>query len=202
MTYELMKLPYANNALEPYINKKTIEIHYSKHHQGYVNKLNQVLKNYPELKDKPIEELLQNLQTISDSIKQKVINFGGGVFNHNFFWEILKKDVNPSGEILKAINKKFGSLVEFQNEFKTKAMTLFGSGWVWLVLNQNNQLKIVQTKNQDSVISQGLTPLLTLDVWEHAYYLKYQNKRDEFIDGFFNVINWEKVNKLFLEAKS
>ncbi len=202
MTYELMKLPYANNALEPYINKKTIEIHYSKHHQGYVNKLNQVLKNYPELKDKPIEELLQNLQTISDSIKQKVINFGGGVFNHNFFWEILKKDVNPSGEILKAINKKFGSLVEFQNEFKTKAMTLFGSGWVWLVLNQNNQLKIVQTKNQDSVISQGLTPLLTLDVWEHAYYLKYQNKRDEFIDGFFNVINWEKVNELFLEAKS
>jgi len=197
-----MKLPYANNALEPYINKKTIEIHYSKHHQGYVNKLNQVLKNYPELKDKPIEELLQNLQTISDSIKQKVINFGGGVFNHNFFWEILKKDVNPSGEILKAINKKFGSLVEFQNEFKTKAMTLFGSGWVWLVLNQNNQLKIVQTKNQDSVISQGLTPLLTLDVWEHAYYLKYQNKRDEFIDGFFNVINWEKVNELFLEAKS
>ena len=201
MTHELIKLPYEYDALEPFMDKETVEIHYSKHHQGYVNKLNEVLKDHPEIKDLPIEELLSNTDAISESIKQKVINFGGGVFNHNLFWNILKKDVDPSGEILNAINEKFGSLEDFKKEFKQKSMTVFGSGWTWLVLNKQNELEIVQTKNQDSVISQGLKPLITIDVWEHAYYLKYKNKRDEFIDNFFQIINWEAVNKLFIETK-
>lgn len=202
MTHELTKLPYEYNSLEPYIDEQTMKIHHLKHHQSYVNKLNETIKNYPELQDKPIEEILSNLEAISDQIKQKVINFGGGVYNHNFFWKILKKDVDPSGEILKAINEKFESFENFQKEFKEKSTTLFGSGWTWLVLNKSNQLEIVQTKNQDSVISLGLIPLITIDVWEHAYYLKYQNKRDEFVDQFFKVINWEHINELFIKAKS
>jgi superoxide dismutase, Fe-Mn family len=201
MTEKLMNLPYEYNALEPFFDEETMKIHHTKHHQGYVNKLNDVIKG-TELENKPVEEILANTSQIDDKIKQKIIDFGGGVFNHNFFWEILKKDVNPSEEILNAINDKFESFELLKNEFKQKSMTLFGSGWTWLVLNKKKELEIVQTKNQDSVISQGLIPLIALDVWEHAYYIKYQNKRDEFIDAFFNIINWEKVNNLFLSGKN
>jgi len=201
MTEKLMNLPYEYNALEPFFDEETMKIHHTKHHQGYVNKLNDVIKG-TELENKPVEEILANTSQIDDKIKQKIIDFGGGVFNHNFFWEILKKDVNPSEEILNAINDKFESFELLKNEFKQKSMTLFGSGWTWLVLNKKKELEIVQTKNQDSVISQGLIPLIALDVLEHTYYIKYQNKRDEFIDAFFNIINWEKVNNLFLSGKN
>ena len=198
MTEQLMKLPYEYNALEPYFDEQTMKIHHSKHHQTYVNKLNEVIIR-TELENIPVDKILQNLDSINNNIKQKIINFGGGVFNHNFFWEILKKDVDPSGNILNEINKKFGSLEKFQKEFKEKAISLFGSGWTWLVLNKKKELEIFSTKNQDSVISLGLIPLLAIDVWEHAYYLKFQNKRDEFIDTFFRVINWEKVEELFVK---
>ncbi|MFA5953045.1 MAG: superoxide dismutase [Candidatus Pacearchaeota archaeon] len=201
MNYKLINLPYEYDSLEPYFDEKTMRIHHSKHHQGYVNKLNDVIKDQKNLQNKTVEELLKNLNKIPKNIKQKIINFGGGVYNHNFFWEILKKDVDPSGEILNAINKKFGSLENFKKEFKENAMTLFGSGWTWLVLNKKRELEIVSTLNQDSVISKELIPLIAIDVWEHAYYLRYQNKRDEFIDAFFNVINWKRVNDILVESK-
>jgi len=202
MTHELIQLPFNSDSLEPYMDKETVEIHYGKHHQGYVDKLNLTIKKYPELSDKSIEWLLENLDSISEEIKQKIINFGGGVSNHNFFWSILKKDINfnPESEIGKAIIKKFGSFENFKEEFSQKATTLFGSGWTWLVLN-NNELEIVQTLNQESVISKKMNPLITIDVWEHAYYLKYKNMRPEFIENFFKIIDWEKVNELYIQSK-
>lgn len=200
MTHELQKLPFAYDALEPHMDKETIEIHYSKHHQGYVNKLNAAIADYPELADKSVEELLKNLDSLSEKIKQAVINNGGGVYNHNLFWSTLKKGVEFSGEIKDAIIEKFGSFDNFKKEFSDAAATVFGSGWTWLVLN-NNELEIIKTSNQDSVISDGMIPLLTLDVWEHSYYLKYQNKRPEYIENFFSIINWEKVNELYAISK-
>jgi len=200
MTETLMNLPYEHNALEPFFDEETMKIHHTKHHKGYVDKLNNILKG-TGLENKPLTEILSNLENLPEKIKQKIINFGGGVYNHNFFWEILKKDVYPSGKILSAINVKFDCFEGFKEEFKQKAMTLFGSGWTWLVLNKEKELEIVQTKNQDSVISEGLIPLITLDVWEHAYYIKYKNKRDDFIDAFFEVINWDKVEELYSKAK-
>lgn len=198
-----MKLPYEYDALEPYIDAKTMEIHHSKHHQNYVNKFNAAIEN-SKLKDVPVEEILTNLNQIPEEIKNAVINNGGGTYNHNLFWTILKKDVpfDEESKIGEAILEKFGSFENFKKEFSEKASTLFGSGWTWLVLNKNNELEIIQTRNQDSVISLGMKPLLTLDVWEHAYYLKYQNKRPDYIEAFFNIINWDYVDDLFSEAKS
>ncbi len=200
---QLKNLNYEYNALEPYIDEETMRTHHSKHHQGYVNKLNAAIENYPELKDKSVEELLKNLSTISDQIKQQVINNGGGVFNHNFFFSILKKDIpfNPESEIGKAILNEYETFENFQERFTEAATTQFGSGWAWLVLNTNNQLEIIKTSNQDSPISKGMKPLLTIDVWEHAYYLKYKNLRPEYIKNFWNVINWEKVNEVFVNEK-
>ncbi|NCN51575.1 superoxide dismutase [archaeon] len=201
MTHELKPLGYEYDVLEPYIDKETMEIHYSKHHQGYVNKLNTALEKNPELQEKPVEELLSNLNSIPEIIKTAVINNGGGVYNHNFFWQILKKDVEPTGEILNEINKKFGSFEEFKKIFSEAAATVFGSGWTWLVYNkEKKEIEVFHSKNQDSPISFNLTPLIGIDVWEHAYYLKYQNKRPEYIENFFKVINWNKVNELFSEA--
>jgi len=200
MTHELQKLPFTYDALEPHMDKETVEIHYNKHHQGYVNKLNAVLESYPELQDKTVEELLKSLDDISEKIRQSVINNGGGVYNHNLFWNILKKDTKFSGEIKDAIIKKFTSLETFKEEFSNAAATVFGSGWAWLVLN-NNELEIVKTSNQDSVISKGMIPLITLDIWEHSYYLKYQNRRPEYIENFWRIINWEKVNELYIASK-
>ncbi len=202
MVHELQPLGYAYDALEPYIDKETMEIHYSKHHQGYVNKLNAALEKNPELQEKPVEEILENLSAIPEGIKTAVINNGGGVFNHNFFWQILKKDVEMKGEIAEEINKKFGSFENFKKTFTEAAVTVFGSGWAWLVYNkEKKELEVFHSKNQESPISFGLTPVLGIDVWEHAYYLKYQNKRPDYIEAFFHVINWEKVNELFLEAR-
>lgn len=200
MVHELIQLPFETNALEPHMDKETVEIHHDKHHQAYVNKLNDAIKNYPELEDKTVEWLLENLDSISIEIRQAVINHGGGVYNHNFFWNILKKGTEFSGEIAEAINAKFGSFDKFKEEFTKASTTLFGSGWAWLVLN-NNELEIVQTRNQESVISNRMIPLIAIDVWEHSYYLKYQNRRPEYVENFFSIIDWNKVNELYLAGK-
>jgi len=197
MKNELPKLEYSYDTLEPHIDAKTMEIHHSKHHQAYVDKLNAALKS--EGLDEDAEVLLKDLSKVPGSIRQAVINHGGGHWNHSFFWKILKKGTTLSGKIKDAIDKDFGSFEKFRDEFTKAAATRFGSGWAWLVLD-NKTLKVVSTPNQGSPISKGLTPILCLDVWEHAYYLKYQNKRPEYIENFFNVINWDKVNEHFLSA--
>jgi len=197
MPHELPKLAYSYDSLEPFIDSKTMEIHHSKHHKTYVDKLNAALEKHPELQKKKVEEFLMDLNKVPEDIRTQVKNHGGGVFNHTFFWQILKKGTKYKAEIEKAIIKKFGSFEEFKKQFTEKATTLFGSGWTWLVMNNKKELEILQTSNQDSPISQNKIPLITIDVWEHAYYLKYQNRRAEYIEAFFNVINWDKVNELF-----
>ena len=200
MLHTLPKLPYAFDALEPYIDAKTMEIHHGKHHQTYIDKLNKALEKYPELQDKSAEELLKNLDAIPENIRTAVRNHGGGHLNHSFFWPILKKDVEPSGEVLEAVNEKFGNFDTFKEEFSMKAANLFGSGWCWLVLNKG-ELEIMTTGNQDNPISQGKTPILGLDVWEHAFYLKYMNKKVDYIAAWWNVVNWEQVEENFLKAR-
>ena len=195
MKYELPKLEYAFDSLEPYIDEKTMEIHHDKHHQTYVDKLNTLIEENKELEGKTPEEIIANIEKVNEKIRNAVRNQGGGVVNHNFFFNILKKDTKPRGDILKAIEKEFGNIKKFEEEFKKSAMSLFGSGWIWLILN-GGKLKIINTANQDSPLSLGMIPLLTIDLWEHAYYLKYQNRRADYIDNFFNVINWEEVNKI------
>ncbi|MFZ1970683.1 MAG: superoxide dismutase [Candidatus Nanoarchaeia archaeon] len=200
MVYVLPPLDYDYNSLEPYIDEKTMKIHHDAHHATYVKKLNDALVGHEELQDKPIEDLIKNLSSISEEIRTIVKNNGGGHLNHSLFWTILKKDVKPSGEILTAIKKNFGSLDLFKEQFKKAALGQFGSGWAWLVFNPTNKkLEIVGTSNQDNPLTNGRIPLLLIDIWEHAYYLKYQNKRDEYIDNFFNVINWKQVEKNFLK---
>lgn len=204
MKHELPKLPYKYDALEPWIDAKTMEIHYLKHHQAYIDKLNAALEKYPELFDTNVEDLLKSLNNIPKDIRTAVQNHGGGHVNHSFFWLILrvgKENNAPQGKILEAINEKFSSFEKFKEEFKNQAMNRFGSGWAWLVVNQNGDLEIISTTNQDSPLIDGKIPVLGLDVWEHAYYLKYQNKRAEYIDAFFHVINWEKVNENYKNVK-
>jgi Fe-Mn family superoxide dismutase len=197
MTFQLVPLPYAYNSLEPYIDEQTMKVHHDKHHQTYTDKLNEALKDFPDLQKKKAEELLAKLDKVPEKIRQAVINHGGGYVNHNFFWEILKKDVKPEGEILEAISSKFGSFEKFKEIFTQAATTVFGSGWAWLVVDENKELEIIQSKNQDSPLSFGKTPILAIDVWEHAYYLKYQNKRADYISAFWNIVNWNKVNELY-----
>lgn len=202
MVYTLPELGYAYNSLEPYIDERTMQIHHDKHHATYVKKLNEALEGHEELQDKPVEELIKNLNSISSEIKTAIKNHGGGHLNHSFFWKILKKNTKPSGEILNAIKKDFGSIDSFKEQFKKSALAQFGSGWAWLVLNPTNRkLEIMNTSNQDSPITIGKIPLMCVDVWEHAYYLKYQNKRDEYLDNFFNVIDWKAVNEHFMNAR-
>ena len=201
MINKIKDLPYEYNALEPFIDETTMRIHHDKHHQAYLDKLNAALENYPELKNKTAEELLENLEDVPEKIRTAVRNNGGGYVNHAFFWTILKKNISIKGEIKKAIEKKFESFEKFKEEFSNKAMSLFGSGWTWLVLH-NQELEIINTSNQDSPLSDGKIPILTLDLWEHAYYLKYQNKRADYVPAFFNVINWEKVNENYIENKN
>lgn len=196
MVYKLPKLPYKYDALEPYIDSKTMEIHYTKHHQAYIDKLNIALEKYPQLQKKNVEDLIKDLNSIPEDIRIAVRNHGGGHANHSLFWELLKKNVKLEGEIVKSIDKEFGSFDEFKKKFTEVAMNRFGSGWAWLVIN-NGKLEIYSTANQDSPLIEGKIPLLGLDVWEHAYYLKYMNKRADYVNAFWNVVNWEKVNKLF-----
>ena len=199
MKHELVKLKYAYNALEPFMDAKTVEIHHGKHHQTYVDKLNAALANNPELQGKKVEELLMNLNGVPESIRIAVKNHGGGVFNHNFFWEIMTPYVKSrefKGKMVKAIEKTFGSFDKFKEEFSNAALNRFGSGWAWLVLNKG-KLEIYSTANQDSPISEGKIPLLTVDVWEHSYYLLYQNRRADYVKNWWNVVNWKKVSELY-----
>jgi len=200
MAYSLPDLPYAFDALEPHIDAKTMEIHHDKHHNAYVSKLNAALEGHDDLASKNVEELIADLGAVPEDIRSAVQNNGGGHANHSLFWSVMKKDVEFSGEIEQAINDKFESLDKFKEEFSKAAATRFGSGWAWLVVN-NGELEIMSTANQDSPLSENKTPILGLDVWEHAYYLKYQNKRPDYIEAFFNVINWEQVNTNYKSAK-
>jgi len=197
--FELSNLPYEYNGLEPFIDEKTMKIHHDLHHGGYVTKLNTALEKYPELQDKSVEELLKNLTTVPEDIKVAVRNNGGGHFNHTLFWEILSPvKSQPSQDLLNSITSSFGSLEAFKEKFTSVALTVFGSGWIWLVKDNNDGLKIVPTPNQDNpLMDNSGTPILGLDVWEHAYYLKYQNRRPEYIQAFLEVVNWDKVNELF-----
>lgn len=203
MAHELPNLEYDYNALEPYIDEETMKIHHDKHHQAYLDKFLAAIEKIPGLKEKPIEEILKNLNSLPAKSRDTIINTGGGYFHHSFFWKILKKDIsfNKDSEIGKEIIKVFGSFEKFQEYFETAQTTLFGSGWAWLVVNEKGELEIIQTQNQNSPLSLGKTPILGNDVWEHAYYLKYKNKRPDYVKAFWNVINWEQVNQNFLNAK-
>ncbi len=197
--HSLPKLSYAFDALEPYMDAKTVEIHYSKHHQTYCDKLNLTLEKYPSLFEKKVEDLLKDLNSVHSDIQTAVRNFGGGFVNHNFFWEIMcpaSLSGKCSGNLLKSIVRDFGSFSEFQKQFTEKSLALFGSGWVWLASDsKTNNLEIIPTKDQDSPLSIGKKPILVIDLWEHAYYLKYQNRRSEFIESWWNLINWNRVEK-------
>lgn len=194
MTYSLMSLPYAYTALEPHIDAMTMEIHHSKHHQAYVNNLNAALEKHPEL-TLPLEKLLADYTLIPEDIRMAVRNNGGGTYNHNLFWENLSPvSQKPSDKLLKRIEKDFGSFDGFKEKFETAAKTRFGSGWAWLIVKKDQTLDVVSTANQDVPLDQGRVAL-ALDVWEHAYYLKYQNRRPDYISAFWNVVNWEVVEK-------
>jgi len=201
MAFELPKLSYSFDALEPHIDAKTMEIHYGKHHNGYTNNLNNAISG-TELEQNTIEEILKSLNLDNMALR----NNAGGFFNHNLFWKIMGPNCggNPSGEIEEAINSNFDSLENFKENFKKAAATRFGSGWAWLCVHENGKLEICSTPNQDNPlmpIGCGGNPILCLDVWEHAYYLNYQNRRPDYIEAFFNLINWDEVNNQYLKFK-
>ena len=199
MAFELPKLPYEADALEPHIDKETMEIHHDKHHNTYVTKLNSAVEG-TDLESKSIEEIIANLDSVPENIQTAVRNNGGGHLNHSLFWEFLTPNSEEKGTVVDKIKEQWGSLDELKKEFADKAAGRFGSGWAWLVVN-NGKLEIVTTPNQDNPLTEGKTPILCIDVWEHAYYLKYQNKRPDYISAFWNVINWEKVDELYNEAQ-
>ncbi len=198
--HEFPELGYAYDALEPFIDRKTMEIHHSMHHRAYFDKFTTAIKGHAELENKSVEEILTNLSAVPEGIRTAVRNNGGGHYHHSFFWPILKKGVKPGGEVAEAMRKKFGSFETFKEEFAKAASSVFGSGWTWLAVNGKGGLEIVSTPNQDSPLSMGLKPVLGIDVWEHAYYLKYMNRRPGYIEAFFSVINWDKVNEHFRDA--
>ena len=201
MSYTLPDLPYAYDALEPYIDEETMHLHHDKHHNTYVTNLNAAIEKHPELGEKSVEELLADFDSVPEDIKTAVRNNGGGHANHSFFWEILAPNAGgePTGAIKEAIEETFGSFDDFKEEFKTAATGRFGSGWAWLVI-KDGKLAITSTANQDSPLMDGQTPVLGLDVWEHAYYLKYKNVRPDYINAFWSVVNWDKVNEYFAKA--
>jgi len=196
-------LPYAYNALEPYIDKKTMRFHHDKHHTAYVKNLNAALNKHPELQGKSVESLLQQLDQIPDDIRTTVRNNGGGHVNHSMFWKIMKPQGGgePTGEIAAAIKDNFGSFADLQEKFNTAGAGRFGSGWVWVVRNSDGKLEVTTTANQDSPLSNGQYPILGNDVWEHAYYLKYQNRRPDYLKAWWNVINWDEINRRFADAQ-
>ncbi|WP_206815569.1 superoxide dismutase [Chroococcus sp. FPU101] len=203
-SFKLPPLPYAYNALEPYIDEETMRFHHDKHHAAYVKNLNAAINKYPDLKDQSINKLLQGLDTLPADIRQTVRNNGGGYINHKIFWEIMKPNGGgtPQGKIAQAIQKEFGSFETFKTNFNNAGAKVFGSGWAWLVLDKSGTLKIINLSNQDSPIMQGLKPIMGNDVWEHAYYLKYRNNRGEYLKQWWNVLNWEEINRRFLAAKA
>lgn len=200
MAYSLPDLPYAYNALEPHFDARTMEIHHTKHHQGYTNNVNAALEG-TEFEGKDIEEVLSNIDSLPADKKQAVINNGGGFANHSLFWTILSPNGGgtPSGKLAEAIDSAFGSFDAFKDAFSKAAGTRFGSGWAWLVVD-NGELKVTSTANQDSPIMDGQTPILGLDVWEHAYYLNYQNRRPDYVSAFWNIVNWDQVAENFDNA--
>ena len=198
-THSLPDLPYAYDALEPFIDVQTMTIHHTKHHQTYVDKLNQALSNFPEFNGLAADQLMMRLTDIPESIRTAVRNHGGGHANHSFFWPLLKRDVPLKNPVKAAIENSFKTYEQFERQFSEAAATLFGSGWAWLV-SDDGELRITTTPNQDNPLAQGLTPILGIDVWEHAYYLKYQNRRPDYVKAFFNVINWEKVNEHYEQS--
>ena len=202
MAFELPQLPYAYDALEPHIDKETMNIHHTKHHNTYVTNLNNALAGNEELLAKSVEEVISNLDAVPEAARTAVRNNGGGHANHSLFWQIISPNGGgePTGELAEAITKKFGSFDAFKEEFAKAATTRFGSGWAWLAVN-NGELEVTSTPNQDSPLMEGKTPVLGLDVWEHAYYLNYQNRRPDYIGAFWNVVNWDEVNKRYNAAK-
>lgn len=202
MAFELPALPYPNNALEPHIDVQTMEIHHGRHHNTYVTNLNNAIAGKSDLESKTIEELISDLDSVPEDIRTAVRNNGGGHANHALFWEILSPNGGgePQGALADAINAELGGFEKFKEDFAAAATTRFGSGWAWLAVN-NGKLEVTSTPNQDSPIMEGKTPILGLDVWEHAYYLKYQNKRPDYIAAFWNVVNWDEVGKRYEAAK-
>lgn len=202
MAFSLPELGYAYDALEPHIDARTMEIHHTKHHNGYVTKANAALEGH-ELATKPVEEVLKRIDEVPADKKQAVINNAGGHANHSLFWSILSPNGggNPSGDLGEAIESTFGSFDAFKEKFADAAATRFGSGWAWLVVDGSGKLHVTSTANQDSPYMEGLTPILGLDVWEHAYYLNYQNRRPDYISAFWSVVDWSKINELYTAAK-
>ena len=199
MAYELPALPYAHNALEPYIDTQTMEIHHGKHHQAYITNLNKALEGHADLQGKPIEALIANMDAIPEAIRMAVRNNGGGHANHSLFWQVMgpNKGGAPNGPLADAINHTFGTFDTFREKFAAAGTTRFGSGWAWLVKTKDGGVEVYSTPNQDSPLMEGKTPLLGMDVWEHAYYLKYQNRRPDYIAAFWNVVNWDEVGRRF-----
>ena len=197
--FTLVPLPYAYDALEPYIDKETMTIHHDKHYKTYVDNLNKALSKYPEIQSETLEKLLLNINLLPKDIQETVKNNGGGVYNHEFFWNIITPNSSkkPSKTIAEAIDRDFGSFDNFKEEFKKASLARFGSGWCWLLSDENGKLTIQSTANQDTPLPLNLKPIIALDVWEHAYYLKYQNKRDEYVDNFWNVVNWDLAEDLY-----
>jgi Fe-Mn family superoxide dismutase len=203
MAYELPPLPYPFNALEPHIDAKTMEIHHGKHHQAYITNANKALEGHPDLAAKPVDELLADLNKVPESIRTALRNNAGGHSNHTFFWKIIGPNAGgtPKGKLAEAINSTFGSFDQFKEELQKAGVGRFGSGWAWLVVNKERKLQITSTANQDSPISEGLKPVIGVDVWEHAYYLLYQNRRPDYLKAWWNVVNWDQAEKNFQAAK-
>lgn len=203
MAFSLPDLPYAHDALEPHIDTRTMQIHHGKHHQGYTNKLNAALEGHAGLQGKSIEEILRDMDSVPDAIKGAVRNNGGGFANHSLFWSVMSPNGGgaPSGDLAAAIDSAFGSFDALKEKFSGAAGTRFGSGWAWLVVNGQGNLEVYSTANQDSPFMKGDTPIMGLDVWEHAYYLNYQNRRPDYVSAFWNVVNWDQVAANFAAAK-
>lgn len=199
MSFSLPDLPYSYDSLAPYIDAQTMELHHGKHHQAYTDKFNAALEKHPELTDKSAEDIITDLANVPDDIQTAVRNNGGGFVNHKLFWEVMKKDGGGEavGQVGEKITAAFGSFDAFKEKFSTAAATQFGSGWAWLVKDDAGELSVMQTANQDSPLTQGKTPILGLDVWEHAYYLNYQNRRPEYIEQWWNTVNWEMVEEKY-----
>jgi superoxide dismutase, Fe-Mn family len=198
MSFTLPPLPYSNDALEPHIDARTMEIHHDKHHQAYVNNLNAAIEKAPELAKKSLDDLMRSINSLPEAVRTAVRNNGGGHWNHSMFWEIMgpKKGGEPTGKLADAIKSAFGDFSKFKEQFAAAAAGRFGSGWAWLI-NDGGKLSITSTPNQDNPLMDGKTPILGLDVWEHAYYLKYQNKRPDYVAAWWNVVNWDAVAKRF-----
>ena len=203
MAFTLPELPYPKDALEPHIDAQTMEVHHGKHHAAYTNNLNAAVEKHSQLPSKSAEELVKDLSSVPEDVRKAIQNNGGGYLNHNLFWTIMSPNGGgaPSGELASAIDAKFGSFDQFKEKFAAEAGGRFGSGWAWLVVDGNGDLKLYSTANQDSPLMNGDTPILGLDVWEHAYYLKYQNRRPDYVKAFWNVVDWDAVAKNYAAAR-